>query len=661
MLVARPALAATIAIPRDVLDNVVTAFLARGLFQPSHNVPTSGDKLFAEIKQKVSSSLKRMEDIASYFHSSLQNVGDAVIFPSKSWEENAARVLEEFEQLSKSLEPAIEKAAELRKRADELRDLLKLLEPFREADVDLSLQPEGFGYVLFTAERETFERLLDEVGRERVIVGVYGAHLARTGYLLAFPREAESDVRKALAKHGIKPLSIPEGLPQVPRLAYEYAAGIVEKIEEALQTEVRPYWPALLKTYSRLKVLDAALNMLASAEIKGGFAILRGYVDPTRSEEVRAVLREITGGVYALSLGREESAPLVPTIVRFPRPLRPFHRLVLQYGAPLPNEIVPTLFVAFTFPAIFALMFPDAGHALAVALFGAYIYYRKKSDYGLLFVYLGIAAAITGLLSGEFFGPLTNFKYLLWGGHPPLESPIEAATPEEAFVKLAGLSLRAGAVVLIAGLAMSFANSLIVGEYEKALLSKLPKLLLFAVPLGGFVFFPMRDALRFIYDAALGGGITLYGKAIRLSFIASIVCLLLLEPLYELAAHGKASRLGSSLMSGFMEAFESILLLIGNTSSFLRIMGLALAHSGIMFGFAAMAERAFESGYLGVPLGIAAYAFGNILGIALEGIVAYAHCTRLHFYEWFTKFYSGRGRVFAPISFPSKVLFKTQL
>jgi V/A-type H+-transporting ATPase subunit I len=133
-----------------------------------------------------------------------------------------------------------------------------------------------------------------------------------------------------------------------------------------------------------------------------------------------------------------------------------------------------------------------------------------------------------------------------------------------------------------------------------------------------------------------------------------------LEPLYGLAKHGKQVKIGMLFMSSFMEVFESILLLIGNTASFLRILGLALAHSGIMYGFASMAERAFEGGIIGIMLGVIAYVFGNILGIALEGIVAYAHCTRLHFYEWFTKFYSGKGKIFAPIKIRTKVLFQTQ-
>jgi V/A-type H+-transporting ATPase subunit I len=32
----------------------------------------------------------------------------------------------------------------------------------------------------------------------------------------------------------------------------------------------------------------------------------------------------------------------------------------------------------------------------------------------------------------------------------------------------------------------------------------------------------------------------------------------------------------------------------------------------------------------------------------LEGLVSFIHDIRLHFYEWFTKFYVDRGRMFEP-------------
>ena len=40
--------------------------------------------------------------------------------------------------------------------------------------------------------------------------------------------------------------------------------------------------------------------------------------------------------------------------------------------------------------------------------------------------------------------------------------------------------------------------------------------------------------------------------------------------------------------------------------------------------------------------------FGTALVIGLEAIMAGIHTVRLHFYEWFTKFYEGGGIPFKP-------------
>jgi len=39
---------------------------------------------------------------------------------------------------------------------------------------------------------------------------------------------------------------------------------------------------------------------------------------------------------------------------------------------------------------------------------------------------------------------------------------------------------------------------------------------------------------------------------------------------------------------------------------------------------------------------------GNIFVLALEGLIVFIHTLRLHFYEWFSKFYKGTGTEFNP-------------
>jgi V/A-type H+-transporting ATPase subunit I len=46
--------------------------------------------------------------------------------------------------------------------------------------------------------------------------------------------------------------------------------------------------------------------------------------------------------------------------------------------------------------------------------------------------------------------------------------------------------------------------------------------------------------------------------------------------------------------------------------------------------------------------------FGNVLVIALEGLSAGIQSLRLNYYEFFSKYFSGTGQAYAPVSLRSR-------
>ncbi len=101
------------------------------------------------------------------------------------------------------------------------------------------------------------------------------------------------------------------------------------------------------------------------------------------------------------------------------------------------------------------------------------------------------------------------------------------------------------------------------------------------------------------------------------------------------------------------EFVEESLRLLVNTVSFARMGAFALAHAGLSV---AIVEIATTTGPIGYWIVLA---LGNVMVIALEGLVVGIQTTRLMLFEFFVRFLAGRGREFKAL--PPPHIAKTPL
>jgi V/A-type H+-transporting ATPase subunit I len=92
---------------------------------------------------------------------------------------------------------------------------------------------------------------------------------------------------------------------------------------------------------------------------------------------------------------------------------------------------------------------------------------------------------------------------------------------------------------------------------------------------------------------------------------------------------------------------ETLLQLLMNTLSFVRVGAFALAHAGLSLAFNTLAA-ATDHAIVGVLLLL----LGNLVVIMLEGLVVTVQTTRLILFEFFIRFLQGSGRVFRPLAAP---------
>jgi V/A-type H+-transporting ATPase subunit I len=96
--------------------------------------------------------------------------------------------------------------------------------------------------------------------------------------------------------------------------------------------------------------------------------------------------------------------------------------------------------------------------------------------------------------------------------------------------------------------------------------------------------------------------------------------------------------------SGF-ELLETFLGMLSNSISFIRVGAFALNHVGLFMAFHTIAKL------LDSAMGeVSMFIIGNLIVIALEGLIVLIQGLRLVYYEMFSKYYTGDGLEFVPVS-----------
>ncbi|MEJ5293114.1 MAG: V-type ATPase 116kDa subunit family protein, partial [Candidatus Methanosuratincola sp.] len=447
--------------------------------------------------------------------------------------------------------------------------------------------------------------------------------------LVVYLQSQENLLMPQLESAGFRPISLPEG--------FQGSLSHFSTKLEALESELEKIRKTKAETISLLEsnfgrllyleqsVSDASciLSVKGKSSYSKNWAVLEGYVPKDHVQELTNSVQQ-TLNCRVVSFVKDETSASVPVSFKYPRFFKIFDSITNLYGSPSYNEVNPTPIMALSFPILFGLMFGDLGHGISLALLGLifYKFFGSMKKIGVVLIITGLAGAIIGaFLYGEFFGQSLHH---LVGYEPPLH-------PSEDLMTMLKISLFVGVVHISLGLFLSFTNSLIQRKYPTAFLVNLPKLGLY---------------IGFIYVIfAFGLNLMEWFSGPIYYILGPILFLFLAEPFYEISKHGKkgAGKLGEM----FFEIFETMISFISNTVSYLRIFAMVVAHIMLTTVFYSLAEIT-SGGSLGIVLSPLLIVVGNVFVVLLEGILVLAQDLRLHFYEWFSKFYSDGGVRFRP-------------
>jgi len=100
-------------------------------------------------------------------------------------------------------------------------------------------------------------------------------------------------------------------------------------------------------------------------------------------------------------------------------------------------------------------------------------------------------------------------------------------------------------------------------------------------------------------------------------------------------------------VQAFFELFETLISILSNSLSYVRVGAFAVAHGGlsaVIFILAEMLSPTHGAGYWIVV------ALGNLFIIGFEGLIVGIQTLRLEYYEFFSKFFRGGGVVYTPLT-----------
>ena len=573
----------------------------------------------------------------------------------------AKKFLDRFEPKSSALKA---KKEELDQRRQELLAQMEMLRSFIEIKFPLSyLRSTDEIYVVVGRIAEEKVQEFSDAAKEalgrKVFVAVLGKGKQRI-LIVACRAGEQSKLSPVLYRHEVELLEIPP-IPKAPRKALRTLEGQLKELD-GKETKLERKRKRLAKARARevstlLELLEIQRERLGCSGLFGftdATVVMEGWVPVKRAAELEPLLSAVTNGRHVLRTYVPQKAEVeaVPVELENPKVVEDFEYVTNMYGLPKYDEVDPTPFMTLTFAIFFAVCLSDAGYGIALGLFMASGFWFAKmfpQKLRRMMVVCAIFTVIVGFLIGGWFG----FGQGLWVN--PIQRPIPLLKLV-IFLGIAHLIVAFGLVgvlkdifrrdwksivfnrvsrviLLIGFFGLSFCI-LHIGMYEFGMDFAFPEVDLFAAfnPLAPAA--PIVIAFRVIFYLGLGLGI-----------VGAVVV-------------GKGLR---EKVGGPINVVYSITGLIADVTSYTRLLALGIATGVIAFsinfiiGFAWAGMMPAELTPLSAvyaALLLIGFAFifiaAHCFNIFINSLGGFIHTMRLHFAEFFGKFYEAGGEKFAP-------------
>lgn len=495
--------------------------------------------------------------------------------------------------------------------------LLAALAPLRPA-LPAGDRVTTLGILLRRDRAEALQMLEQEVRRTTggaCVVLSGDVDREQIGVLVTIPREAAPAVSRLLFERGIAEIRLPDrytgqslldALLHLTRRSQELPIEIREA-DAGLMAISRRWHRPVAAAFQAVRQRRARMAAIASCGETDHAFVIYGWVPAAQRARLAAGLdaafdRCVMIVDHAVSAAEYDEAPVV---LSNPPYVRAFEPLVGFFSWPRYGSVDPTPFVAVFFPLFFGIMLGDIGFG-ALAL-GLALVARAKGwggEAGRRLTTIALAGSTSAIACGVLFGELFGALGEPLGLHPVL---FDRRTAALSFLALA---LVLGLCHIGIGISLAVWSALRQGHRTEAL---------------------TRAVTLALLAAAVAAGLS-HGRYVPAEVeTPSLVALAVLA-------------VAAVFLGGALAAIE-LVSTVGNVLSYARLM--ALGTASVML--ADVANRMVE--IVGSPVaGIAAAVTLHAVNFAMGLFSPTIQALRLHYVEFFDKFFEGGGKPYEPFA-----------
>ncbi|NOH03610.1 MAG: hypothetical protein HND47_17450 [Chloroflexi bacterium] len=597
----------------------------------------------------------------------MQNVGLPEDRPAKAGIESVVD-LEAIQPSVNRIEAEVKETSDQlsaeRKRLELLESQLHQLEPIADVKVEVgALRKSSYMHsILGVIPAANISRLRTSLLRVPHVFFVLREDAQKPVVWILGPK-SNSDVLERAAKSAyLNPLGLPDEFSGTP----EQITAMLRRDIESSRQKISSLEADLVKFGNTYKAeLQKLLwdvhtsRVMADAIVRFGQLrhtyVVVGWVPTADLPDLTARLKEASREILIETMRTSRSGhhSNVPVALTENKWLKPIQMLVGTYGHPSYGELDPTLLMAFTFPLLYGAMFGDLGQGIVLFILGILMHnkiiMKGMQSLGLLIAYCGASAAVFGYLYGSIFGFEGHLveEYLHFHFEPTWISPMEN------ILSILSIAIDAGIIILLFAFLLGMVNNIRGRDWAHLLFGH--------TGITAFVFYICFLAMLggFLGDTALAPRVAVAINSLPLPFTTLLAVFGLavmfggfLRNMVEGHTLIEGRGVGGFMMfliQSLMDLIETVISMLSNTLSFIRVGAFAVAHGGLSLAIFSLAGHEPDLGFW------ITIVIGNLFIIGFEGLIVGIQTMRLHYYEILGKFFHGGGMQFEPLKLtPSK-------